>query len=215
MKHLSTCSDCLKARSSYLHKPIPVDNCTFLQCGVCQCYIEACGERRLIYHCGSVEIISRRTGHCECAHLDRLGNSLKIDDRCLIIPLGQPFARELSEGEKFLMQLKDVRLDGLYCSGSVVEVCGKDGRLAAEPDTWEYISISHIISARAFRSVGVLASNFLTHTWRKLLDLRKRQPIIGSLHWIEIKSLSWVNTSTHRIIVLEAGDSIALAKQLR
>ena len=219
-KHLRICSDCLKARGLYLHEPIPAENSTLMRCGECRCYTtDASGENCLVYHCGKRESVSRSTSRtytsqCECAHLDRLGNVLKINERCLIIPAGQPFTSELCEGEQNLMRLKDVRLDNFYMSGSVVEVRGKEDWRAEEPDTWELIGISYIISARALRRMGSLANYFMTHTLAKLLALRRKQPVAGCLRWSEIKRLSRVNAATNRIVILEGCNNVALARQL-
>ena len=185
-----------------------------MKCGECRCFTGASGADCLLYHCGRRELKDVRS-QCECAHLDRLGNVLKIDERCIIIPYGQPGTSDLSVGQQWLMQLKDVHLDGFrYNIGDVAEVRGKEAWRSEVPDSrvWELVGISDIISVRAFRKISSLANYFLTCTLAKLLALRRRQLVAGYLHWSEIKRLSRVNANTNRIVILEACNNVALVR---
>ena len=213
-KHFASCLQCWRSRSLFLHNPIPEGRngrSTWLKCGYCNfysaCYTKSC----IIYPCGGWDLLS--SDECDCAHLDRLGNVLKIDERCIILPRKQPTSGLYEADLYFMQSVTDVRLDNFFMTG-IVDFRGIQNGLSGIPDYYGSVDISDVIATRAFRKLHSIARNFTAHTRPKLLALRSRQPLAEYLHWSELKRLSRVNAAINRIILLEACSSMALTNQL-
>ena len=164
-----------------------------------------------MYPCGEWD--SFFWNDCDCAHLDRLGNVLKIGERCVILPRQQATS-DLHVDDLYLMQMvKDVRLEDFYMT-DVIEFRGIQKDLTPETDYSGFVDISDVIATRAFRKLYSLAINFTTNTRRKLAAFRSTQLLAEYLHWSELRRMSQVNTSVNRIFFLEARNGTALLKQL-
>ena len=210
-EHLSKCLHCRESRSLFLHDPISEGKSTWLRCVYCSFCSESPSGNCILYPCGGWDFLSPDS--CECAYFDRLGNVLKIDERLVMIPIKQPFSLHFSEADMFLMQrVKDIRLEDFYIRDHVEFRGIEDGR--SDKQYYGYANISNVLAVRAFRKLYVLARSFVAHTLPKLHALRCKESIAKFLHWSEMQRLCRANRVINRIILQEACNNIALARQL-
>ena len=164
-----------------------------------------------MYPCGEWDLL--HWNNCDCAALDRLGNVLKIGERCVILPRKQPTS-DLHAADLYLMQkVKDVRVKDFYMT-DIIEFRGIQKGFTPETDYCGSVDISDVIAIRAFRKLYFLAIHFTMNTRRKLVAFRNTQPLAEYLHWSELRRVSQVSAAVNRIFFLEARNGTALLKQL-